>query len=757
MDNYNEILLLLMDFYNINSNYTDKDLEEFKKENSVLQDIDIDEIIHMLEEIGKYLESEVDMEEDEEIKEGNSLVIRKANFIENIVNKIRDANIRELTFKNIIDCIKNFNYKRIFARIYRFIKKCIKKGLPYVTEFFKFLMGKLIELMRKKPNLDKQVLLYKKVVQDDLDKARRKFNKAVDDDEKSKYGKYIFRLSQGDSVIPKLDFNSNVKVGILGMVYDIRILIVFLLINIGLLRYMTVEYGFVIRMGLIDIIDFIIFMALYCILPVTFFLTLYSLLVSRRIKKKVAGSLELRNFMWDEFPYGSGLTQAFYNIGKSNYSVANNLDDFDFGEMDLDEMERLIIGDEESNNPYSKEWKEIFEDLFSVKGDFTIPKIMEVNERTEVHVMNHKNIDFSKVKKKSNEIRQYLGKEIYQLIPDYDDDIRQIGVEIITKPIPSKYTIHDMPNPSNKSSVIIGLGIKGWVEWDLENPDSAHCLLVGGTGSGKSRLMFHLIKQFIEQDFLVLFGDYKKLTFGRYSKRGYRVATENIQIASILSDLHEEMMRRNELFLKEGVEKLSEYNKLHPDNPLPRIVFLIDEFATFSNDTEVFDGKGLSKDEENEGAYKDYENILRVGRSAGIHLLIALQDPLATSIGGETLKGKARNLFDYKICGRIPREEYSETVLGKGDTRASKINKFGRFYISETSKDTAYQIVSPLVDDNTVAYLTENTPLNKYSDYKIGSPIPKVDEIKAEVMEQCIDTDKQIHNTLEEKTAEDYL
>ena len=119
--------------------------------------------------------------------------------------------------------------------------------------------------------------------------------------------------------------------------------------------------------------------------------------------------------------------------------------------------------------------------------------------------------------------------------------------------ITDKYTIHDIPKPSSKSSVVMGLGVKGWVEWNLENPDSAHCLLVGGTGSGKSRLMFHLIKQFIEQDFLVLFGDYKKLTFGRYSKRGYRVATENIQIARILRDLHEEMMRRNELFLKEEV------------------------------------------------------------------------------------------------------------------------------------------------------------------------------------------------------------
>lgn len=145
-----------------------------------------------------------------------------------------------------------------------------------------------------------------------------------------------------------------------------------------------------------------------------------------------------------------------------------------------------------------------------------------------------------------------------------------------------------------------------------------------------------------------------------------------------------------------------------------------------------------------------------MGRSAGIHLLIALQDPKAESIGGKSLLGTARNLFDYVICGRISREEYSTMALGKGDTRASKINKFGRFYINETSKDGAYEIVAPFIDANVVAYLTENTPFNKYSDYKIGSPNTIVEGKENNITKEFIETDNQNYD-IKEKTAEDYL
>lgn len=239
MDNYNEILLLLMDFYNINSNYTDKDLEEFKKENSVLQDIDIDEIIHMLEEIGKYLENkdieyESEYIEDEQVSRDRSLILRRAT----IIDYIKD--FRGLTFKEIIADIKGINYKRVISRKYRLIKRSVKRISPYIKDFLKHLKDKVIEIIKQKPDIDKIILAYKKTVQRDLDKARLDFEKSKGD-KRIELSKDIDRLSQGDGIIPKLDFESNFKFGIKSMVYNIRLLIIFPLLNLGVYKYLLTK------------------------------------------------------------------------------------------------------------------------------------------------------------------------------------------------------------------------------------------------------------------------------------------------------------------------------------------------------------------------------------------------------------------------------------------------------------------------------------------------------------------------------------
>lgn len=81
---------------------------------------------------------------------------------------------------------------------------------------------------------------------------------------------------------------------------------------------------------------------------------------------------------------------------------------------------------------------------------------------------------------------------------------------------------------------------------------------------------------------------------------------------SVLSELVEEMIRRNELFKREGYENLRDYRKKEK-NKLPRILLVVDEYQTLFED----DRDGLGSDL--------MEKLATQGRSAGIHMLVGSQ------------------------------------------------------------------------------------------------------------------------------------
>ena len=83
---------------------------------------------------------------------------------------------------------------------------------------------------------------------------------------------------------------------------------------------------------------------------------------------------------------------------------------------------------------------------------------------------------------------------------------------------------------------------------------------------------------------------------------------------SVLKELVDEMVRRNELFKRLGFDNFRDYSRSgSPEGKLPRIVLLADEYQTLFED----DRDGLGSDL--------IEKIATQGRSAGIHMLIGSQ------------------------------------------------------------------------------------------------------------------------------------
>ena len=160
----------------------------------------------------------------------------------------------------------------------------------------------------------------------------------------------------------------------------------------------------------------------------------------------------------------------------------------------------------------------------------------------------------------------------------------------------------------------------------LGHGTSQHVLIAGKTGSGKSTLLHALIINTAlvygpdeVQFFLV---DFKKgvefkpyASFGLPHARVIAVESEREFGMSVLEKLDHELQRRGDLFRSAGVQDVKGYRAAHPDQCMPRILLIIDEFQEFF----VKDDK-ISQD-----ASLLLDRLVRQGRAFGIHVLLGSQ------------------------------------------------------------------------------------------------------------------------------------
>lgn len=153
-----------------------------------------------------------------------------------------------------------------------------------------------------------------------------------------------------------------------------------------------------------------------------------------------------------------------------------------------------------------------------------------------------------------------------------------------------------------------------------------HAVIAGKTGSGKSSLLHALItsaalKYSPEALRLVLLDFKKGVEFQVYSDAELPHA-DIIGIEShrefglsALEYIDGCMQRRGESFRKAGVQDIASWNALHPDEPIPRMLVVIDEFQ------EIF----IEDDKLSGQASLILDRIVRQGRSFGVHAVLSSQ------------------------------------------------------------------------------------------------------------------------------------
>lgn len=209
---------------------------------------------------------------------------------------------------------------------------------------------------------------------------------------------------------------------------------------------------------------------------------------------------------------------------------------------------------------------------------------------------------------------------------------------------------HDEGTPSDLE-VVVGVGGDGPMRLDLRR-DGPHALVAGTTGSGKSEFLqtwvAALAAHLSPEEITFVLVDYKGgAAFAECARLPHTVGMltdlDPTAAERALSSLDAELTRREHLLAASGAPDIDR----HHGDPLPRLVIVIDEFRMLA--------------EEQPEALAHLLRIAAVGRSLGVHLVLATQRP------GGIVSADIRANVNLRIALRVRDRSDSDDVIGCPD------------------------------------------------------------------------------------------
>lgn len=278
---------------------------------------------------------------------------------------------------------------------------------------------------------------------------------------------------------------------------------------------------------------------------------------------------------------------------------------------------------------------------------------------------------------------------------DFARDARKIAAIIheqgISSKIPESISFFDMyginnpkelnvlsrwENNQSHKSLAVPLGLRAEddiVKLNLhEKAHGPHGLVAGTTGSGKSEIIqsyiLSLAVNFHPNEVGFLLIDYKGGGMANlFSKLPHLLGTitnlDKSESMRALISIKSELARRQRIFGENGVNHINGYNLLFREGkviePIPHLFIISDEFAELKKEQPEFMSELVS--------------AARIGRSLGVHLILATQKP--SGVVDDQIWTNSR----FKLCLKVQGTADSNEMLHTPD--AANIVNPGRAYL----------------------------------------------------------------------------
>ncbi|MCU7557222.1 type VII secretion protein EssC [Macrococcus capreoli] len=283
-----------------------------------------------------------------------------------------------------------------------------------------------------------------------------------------------------------------------------------------------------------------------------------------------------------------------------------------------------------------------------------------------------------------------------------------------------------------------------------EKAHGPHGLVAGTTGSGKSEIIqsyiLSLAVNFHPHEVAFLLIDYKGGGMANLFKDlPHLVGTiTNLDGASsmrALTSIKAELKKRQRLFNENEVNHINQYHKLLEDGkqlePMPHLFLISDEFAELKQEQPDF--------------MKELVSTARIGRSLGIHLILATQKP--SGVVNDQIWSNSK----FKLALKVQDKQDSNEILKTPD--AADITLPGRAYLQVGNNEiyelfqSAWSGANYAPDDSGKTIDKTLYEINHYGQYEnvtqdlSGLEEVKVVETKTE-LEAVIEEVKEVHEAM---------
>ena len=215
-----------------------------------------------------------------------------------------------------------------------------------------------------------------------------------------------------------------------------------------------------------------------------------------------------------------------------------------------------------------------------------------------------------------------------------------------------------------------------------EKAHGPHGLVAGTTGSGKSETLqtyiLSLAVNYSPDDVNFFVIDYKgggmaNLFTGLPHLSGKITNLSGNQVHRAMISIKSENLRRQRLFAQNGVNHINAYTRLYKEHqtdvPIPHLFIIIDEFAELKREEPDF--------------MRELISVAQVGRSLGVHLILATQKPSGTV--DDNIQANSK----FRLCLRVQDRQDSMDMLHRPD--AAYLTQAGRCYL-QVGNDEIFEL-----------------------------------------------------------------